>query len=257
MVNINSIGSAYCDFVFGSSADAMVNSIVNSYKTRHAFNYGTLESIYNGTKQGFVASYNHTKQNGGFFTSMWKNLQDIPKEWSSIKLTKSNIFEGLYKKSFRALKPLGKAVPALFAIYGFAKEFPNIIRATKEEGLIQGGKEFLKTMLKLTFGAFCGGLGTRLMPVVGSTYGFFLGNMIGDQVGSFLGSNAGEYLSSKATGGTYSEKQKKLEKLKLKEYERKYKQTELMLTEYCKSRNIKLSDEQIKEICSKKIELYG
>ena len=95
------------------------------------------------------------------------------------------------------------------------------------------------------------------MPVVGSTYGFFLGNMIGDQVGSFLGSNAGEYLSSKAMGGTYSEKQKKLEKLKLKEYERKYKQTELMLTEYCKSRNIKLSDEQIKEICSKKIELYG
>ncbi len=219
MTSIGKIGSAYCDFLFGSSADAMVSRVIDSCKNYKYYKYGLPESIYHGIKQGCKDSYNHTRKNGGFFTSMWGNIKDIKTEWNKAKIPNASLFKNMKTCFPKIIKPLGKAAPAVLAIIGLATELPNIWRATKEDGILSGLKETGKTAIKLTFGALCGGFGTKLVPVIGSTYGFMLGNVIGDQVGSFLGSNAGEFVSLKAMGDSYTAKHKKLEKLKQKQEE--------------------------------------
>ena len=219
MVSIGKIGSAYCDFLFGSSADAMVTRVIDTCKYRKDCNYGLMKSLYQGTKQGCKDAYTHTQRNGGFFSSMWENLKDVKSEWQKAKIPNASFSKNFIYKCSKIIKPLGKAAPAILAMIGLASELPNIWRATKEEGLLAGVKETGKTALKLTFGALCGGFGTKLVPVIGSTYGFMVGNLIGDQVGSFIGSNAGEFLTLKAMGGSYTAKHEKLEKLKEKQAE--------------------------------------
>ena len=214
MTSIGKIGSAYCDFLFGSSADVMVNSLIASCKNHKYYRYGMPESIYQGIKLGCKNSYNHTQRNGGFFSSMWENIKEVKTEWNKAKIPNASFLKNAKHCIPKIIKPLGKAAPAILAIAGLVTELPNIWRATKEDGILSGLKELGKTTLKLTFGAFCGGFGTKLVPVIGSTYGFMVGNVIGDQVGSFIGSNAGEFLSLKAMGGSYTTKHEKLEKLK-------------------------------------------
>lgn len=204
MTSIRTVGSAYCDFVFGSSAGAMAESITRYAKNGNCFRYGLPEGIYRGAVQGAKDSYNFTKTNGGFFTSMWKNLQAVPKEWSKAKVVGASGSKNFFRQSFGALKALGKAAPALFAIYGFATELPNLYRATRYGGVMCGLKEFGKTMTKLTFGALVGAFGGMLLPVIGNTYGFALGNAIGEEVGNYVGGEIGEFLSGKAMGGTYT-----------------------------------------------------
>lgn len=209
MTSIRTVGSAYCDFVFGSSAGAMAESITKYAKNGNCFRYGLPEGLYRGTVQGAKDSYNFTKTNGGFFTSMWKNLQAVPKEWSKAKIVGASTSKNFTRQSFAAMKAFGKAVPALFAIYGLATELPNLYRATRYGGLMCGLKEFGKTMTKLTFGALVGAFGGMLLPIIGNTYGFALGNFIGDQIGNYIGGELGGWVSSKAMGGTYTAQHKK------------------------------------------------
>lgn len=209
MTSIRTIGSAYCDFVFGSSAGSMAETITRYTKNGNYFRYGIPESIYRGSVQGIKNSYNYTKNNGGFFTSMWKNLQAVPKEWNKAKIVGASGSKNFFRQSYGALKAFGKAAPALFAIYGFATELPNIYRATRYGGVMCGLKEFGKTMTKLTFGALVGAFGGMLLPVIGNTYGFALGNLIGEEVGNYVGGEIGEFISGKAMGGTYTANHKK------------------------------------------------
>ena len=69
-------------------------------------------------------------------------------------------------------------------------ELPNIIKATKEEGLGQGIAEVAKAGARLT----------------GASIGAAVGSLAFGPIGGFIGWGVGEWLTSKVVGKSYSEK---------------------------------------------------
>ena len=102
----------------------------------------------------------------------------------------------------KGCKSLGRiAGPAL--LIGF--ELPNIIRATKDEGLLSGLKETGKAAAKI--GGFVGGaaIGQALIPI--------------PIVGGLIGGLIGDLLASKVVGKSYTQKKEEREQQQLAQQE--------------------------------------
>lgn len=188
-MGIGSIGGSYLNFILGTGNNDTAETITNQLKNRKANGQNYLTALYTGTKKGIGDSYTKTVKNGGFFKSLAKGFGEIPNGWKNGK--------GFFGKPWGAIKGLGKAMPALFAFITVASEIPNVYKAVKEKGVVQGLKETGKTVARLTSGALFAALGTAILspiPVVGS----LLGGMAGYQLG--------DWIASKIVGKSYSEK---------------------------------------------------
>jgi hypothetical protein len=86
-------------------------------------------------------------------------------------------------------KGIGKKLPLIGNLLLVGFEIPNIIKATKEQGIGQGIIETGKAGIRLTV----------------ATLGAAIGGTLGG-VGGLVGWVAGEWLASKVIGKTYSEK---------------------------------------------------
>lgn len=108
---------------------------------------------------------------------------DVSALWKSDK--------GFWKKIGGTLKGLGKRAPLIGTALMIAFELPNIFKATKEGGLVNGAIEVGKSGVRLAAGIACGAIGTAVLGPVGGLLGFFVGDLIGKVV----------------VGKSYSEKQ--------------------------------------------------
>ena len=187
-MGIGSIGGSYLNFTLGTGNEDIAAMITRQVRNRKSNGQNYLTSLYTGTKKGIGYSHKKSIKNGGFLKSLKKGFGEIPNGWKKGK--------GFIGKPWGAIKGLGKAMPALFAFITIASEIPNVYKAVKEKGIVQGLKETGKTAARLTTGALFAALGTAILspiPVVGSIAGGMLGYSLGD------------WLASKVVGKSYSE----------------------------------------------------
>lgn len=187
-MGIGSIGGSYLNFTLGTGNEDIANMIIHQVRNRKSNGQNYLTALYTGTKKGIGYSHKKSIKNGGFLKSLKKGFGEIPNGWKNGK--------GFIGKPWGAIKGLGKAMPALFAFITIASEIPNVYKAVKEKGIVQGLKETGKTAARLTTGALFAALGTAILspiPVVGSIAGGMLGYSLGD------------WLASKVVGKSYSE----------------------------------------------------
>ena len=187
-MGIGSIGGSYLNFILGTGNEEVANGIKTRIANRKTTGQNYLSALASGTKDGIVNSHKQSIKNGGFLKSLKKGFGEIPNGWKN--------GSGFFGKPWGAIKGLGKAMPALFAFITIASEIPNVYKAVKEKGIVQGLKETGKTVARLTTGALFAALGTAILspiPVVGSF------------VGGMLGYSLGGWLASKIVGKSYSE----------------------------------------------------
>ena len=156
-------------------------------------------SLYDKAKAGILALEDDIKlkkdTEGGFFKRLFNNLKSTPKDISTATKEGYDAAKAAGKnKIWGGLKGLKKGIvkkmPFIGAILTIAFELPNILTATKEQGIGQGVKETLKTGSRLAGGALGAAVGSAICPGIGSLVGWV----------------AGEWLTSKIVGKSYSEK---------------------------------------------------
>jgi|GEM_PF-784879 len=215
-MSINAIGhyaqrglKMYPEFVFGTGHEVFANTLKKSYKgvkgANGQYTGGQgFKNFWQQFKDAGKAAEAHNKaniaRNGGFFKNTWKQVSTTPAKVSqgwrvggklADKAGKTGAGK-FWAQSKGALKGLGKRMPLIGSLLMVAFELPNIVKATKEKGLITGLGETAKAGARLG-GAFLGAaIGQALIPI--------------PVVGSLIGFIAGEWLTSKIVGKSYSEK---------------------------------------------------
>lgn len=165
-----------------------------------------LKNIIKEGGKGIEASVVASKAlNGGFLKSVWKSIKEVPSvlkvsaKWSAGKAMvaakaagKTGIalkLAGLLGGAKGIFKGLGKKMPLIGNLMLVAFELPNIFKATKEKGIIQGGKEVVKAGTRLTAASIASAIGTA----------------VGGPIGGIIGFVAGDWLASKVVGKSYTE----------------------------------------------------
>lgn len=182
--NAGRVAKAAPDFIFGTGSE-----------TARAAMKSTQGSIFSKIKAGTKAVVKESEaaaKNGGFFKRLGKNIVNLPKDMNAARKAGVSAAKAAGKSGFMGgLKGLGKGfvskMPLINSLLMIGLELPNVVSATKEEGIGAGLKEAGKATLRLAGGA------------IGSVFGGMLG---------FIG---GEWAVSKLTGDTYSEKKEFLE----------------------------------------------
>lgn len=182
--NAGRVAKAAPDFIFGTGSE-----------TARAAMKATKGSIFSKIKAGTKAVVKESEaaaKNGGFFKRLGKNIVNLPKDMNAARKAGVSAAKAAGKSGFMGgLKGLGKGfvskMPLINSLLMIGLELPNVVSATKEEGIGAGLKEAGKATLRLAGGA------------IGSVFGGVLG---------FIG---GEWAVSKLTGDTYSEKKEFLE----------------------------------------------
>ena len=114
----------------------------------------------------------------GIFQSLKDSLKgyktDVSALWKSDKK--------LLSKLGGTLKGLGKRAPLIGTALMVAFELPNIFKATKEGGLVNGALEVGKSSVRIAAGIAGGAIGTAILGPLGSIPGFIIGDLLGKLV---------------------------------------------------------------------------
>lgn len=200
------------EFVLGTGNEKFSNTLKNSFygvaddtgkRTggKHFKNFWT--QLKDATKAAEKHNAKQVKLHGGFWKNMLHQTKTLPRKvatgWkvgakNAAKAGKMQWWGGV-KGSIGAM---GKRLPLLGGLFAIAIELPNIIGATKEDGLFGGAAEAGKTVTRVTSGMAGGAIGAALLSPI---------PVIGPIVGSLVGYMAGDKLASLITGKSYSEKQ--------------------------------------------------
>lgn len=158
--------------------------------------------------KGIEASVAATKKavGGNFFKAALRSIKEIPSvikvstKWSAARAlvaAKAAGKTGMAAKLAGVLggakgffKGIGKKMPIIGNILLVAFELPNIIKATKEQGIGQGVAEVVKAGTRLTAASIASAIGTTLAGPIGGIAGFVIG----------------DWLASKVVGKSYTEK---------------------------------------------------
>ncbi len=179
------------ELTFGTSAETVGKAMKTAYKSG--------SSLTETAKIG-LKGINNAAKNGNFVTKMWKNLRTLVPDISNTikagqRLAKIKGKSGIWGTFKGLTKGVGKKVPFIFAALMLASEIPNIVKATKEKGLLQGIKETIKPVVRLVGAGIGSVIGTAVLPFGGSIAGWI----------------AGEWLAGKLVGKSYSEKKAEAE----------------------------------------------
>ena len=137
---------------------------------------------------------------GSFFKTLFKEIKTFVPDIKSAAAEGAKGLSGAAKLKGGTkglFQSLGKKWPFIGAILMMACELPNIWKATKEQGLLSGAKETVKSAAKLIGGGLGSAVGSAIIPIP------FVGTMVG-----WL---AGEWLAGKIVGKSYSEKKAEAE----------------------------------------------
>lgn len=170
--------------------DRFASKVTSSLKSYGRFNKINGKGRFNQFhKQIGTAFQKADKATGNkkVFESLVESLKgykaDVSKLWKSDKR--------FWSKIGGTLKGLGKRAPLIGTALMIAFELPNIFKATKDGGLVNGAIEAGKSGVRIAAGVACGAIGTAVLGPVGSILGFIVGDMLGKLV----------------VGKSYSEKQ--------------------------------------------------
>jgi len=115
--------------------------------------------------------------------NVWKGLKnsvtsyadDVSKLWK-------NADKGFFAKLGGTFKGLAKRAPLIGAALTVLFEIPNIYKATRDGGLINGAIETGKSGVRLAAGIAAGAIGSAFLGLPGALAGFFIGDMLGKLV---------------------------------------------------------------------------
>lgn len=93
-----------------------------------------------------------------------------------------NSNKSFFSKIGGTLKGLGKRAPLIGTVLMVAFELPNIFKATKEGGLVNGALEVGKSGVRIAAGVAGGAIGTAILGPLGSIPGFIIGDLLGKLV---------------------------------------------------------------------------
>lgn len=119
------------------------------------------------------------------YTSNKKIFQSLKDSLKSYKTDVSALWKSDKKflsKIGGTLKGLGKRAPLIGTALMVAFELPNIIKATKDGGLINGAAEAGKSGVRIAAGIACGAIGAAILGPLGSIPGFIVGDILGKLV---------------------------------------------------------------------------
>ena len=231
MVSILSIAHRawriYPDFVLGTGNEEFTKALKHTVKTRGEKNY--FSSVYDGIKNGAKAAEKHNTQvnklRGGFLKSFWHDLTTthtkIAQGWKIGGAIAEKAGKTGWSKFWAQFKGAGsglmKRMPLIGSLLVVGFELPNILRATKDEGLFSGVTETAKVGLRLGAGMTGAAIGQALIPI--------------PILGGLVGYIAGDSLMGLFTGKSYTDKKEALTKATAnaeKQYQEARKQFEQM-----------------------------
>ncbi|MGN0030774.1 MAG: hypothetical protein ACI37Q_02325 [Candidatus Gastranaerophilaceae bacterium] len=185
--------------IFGNGAHTLVNAMKNA-PVKDALKIGgkAVEAEVQATKA----------LHGGLFKHAWTALKTTPSViakstkagYRAASIAGKGFFGKLAGSAKGLFRGIGKKMPLIGNLMLIGFELPNIITATKEQGIGTGVTETLKAGARLGGASIGAAIGTAVCPVVGSLIGWV----------------AGEWLTSKIVGKSYTEK-KAEEEAKLQE----------------------------------------
>lgn len=161
--------------------DSFASKVTSSIKAQGRIYQNAGKSRFkNFHKQVGEAFVRAEKRTGkkGIFESLKGSLKSYTKDVST--LWKSN--KPFFSKIGGTLKGLGKRAPLIGTALMLAFELPNIFKATRDGGLINGALEAGKSGVRLAAGIACGAIGTAIGGPIGGILGFFVGDMLGKLV---------------------------------------------------------------------------
>ena len=176
------------DLVLGNGAEVAGKAIKTTIKNKGSIFQAAKEGIKATEKLSVAASGAKI----GFFTRITSNIGSIAKlTKAGAKLgAKKGIFASIVGGTKGFFKGLGKNMPLIGALMTIAFEIPNVVKASKEQGIGQGIKEVAKAGARLAGGGIGAAFGSAICPGIGTCIGWMVG----------------EWLTSKVVGKTYSEK---------------------------------------------------
>ena len=195
--------------VFGTGQEAMADAFKgamrhnvngkNVLKTGNIFSKEFWSNLGKGFKDAGIAAEKHSArqvaQHGSFWKATKASLKDffpsLERSWraggAAAKATGKSGLLGSVKGLF---KGIGKKMPLIGSALLVAFELPNIIKATKNEGIAQGICEAGKACARLGGGALGGAIGAAVLGPIGGILGWCLG----------------EWITGKIVGKSYSER---------------------------------------------------
>ena len=188
----------YAPVVFGESSEILGNAYKSSIKTKNIFTKKFWSQLWQGTKNAGRAAEAYSAKVGGnkaVLKNLWTSTKNLPKAlaegWKNGRAAaKAAGKSGLLGSLKGAFGNISKKLPGFGSLILLALEAPNIIKATKEKGLLQGLKETGKAAARLG----------------GFTLGSAIGSAICPGVGTIIGGLIGDWLAGKIVGKSYSEK---------------------------------------------------
>lgn len=135
-------------------------------------------NFHNRTAEAFVTAEKRCARNGGILDGLKRSIKTFLPDTKAIWKS-SGTFGSKLKGT---LGQLGKRLPLIGTALMVAFELPNIYKATKDGGLVNGAIETGKSAVRLGAGIALGAIGGALLGPIGSIAGFFIGDCIGKLV---------------------------------------------------------------------------
>lgn len=180
----NYIGRLLFDDNFSS---LVTKNIKNSRAATKAAGGKWYTGVHKQVGDAFVDAGKQRAKTGGIFSGLKKSVSNFFPVLKRVWKGKG----GFLNKLGKSLKFIGKKLPIIGTALMVAFEIPNIVRATKDGGLIKGALEAGKSALRLAAGIGLGAVGAAFLGPVGAIAGFIIGDFAGKLI----------------VGKSYSEKQ--------------------------------------------------
>lgn len=163
-------------------ATEITKSIKNQRQILKASGKNSFTGFHKQVKDAFISAEKATSDKK-IFQSLKDSLngyrKDVKDLWTNPSLKGG---KGLMSKIGGTFKGLWKRAPLIGTVLMVAFELPNIFKATKEGGLINGAAETGKSAVRIAAGVACGAIGTAILGPLGSIPGFIIGDLLGKLV---------------------------------------------------------------------------
>ena len=173
------------DLVLGNGAETAGNAIRTTIKNKG--------SIFTAAKEG-VKAVETAGKGLSFWSRMTSNIGLIKSMPIDAIKTAGAAGKGIFGKAWAGIKGFGKGIgknmPLIGALMMIGFEIPNVVKASKEQGIGQGVKEIAKAGARLCGGGVGAAVGSAFFPPIGTIVGWMVG----------------EWAVSKVVGKSYSEK---------------------------------------------------
>ena len=184
----------------------MSTEITNSIKNYRQYNKAVKNGVISGKPKAFMSMISDSFQEAGK-----KAVKANPNLWQSFKASLSGLKtevstlwkatnKGVLGKLWGTLKGLGKRMPLVGTALMVVGEIPNVFRAIRDGGIVNGAAEVVKSGTRIAAGI-----------AVGAIASAFLG-----PIGLFAGYMAGDFLAKLVVGKSHTEK---LDEVKMKQQE--------------------------------------